>query len=138
MIRVLCLRSFSLSSGITQKVHLHLSTSIKFLSLLSGRQLSSEARHTPPWLGAQHLHAVVTADRYSSGLVAAPGSFLCVCRTPKHTCQWNFWKKSSVSQSVCKFNSITMLTRPYGFAQRKIFHSKIFYPEAPVCHLTNM
>ena len=85
MIKVLYLGSFSLSSGITQKVHLHLSTSIKFLGLLSGCQLSSEARHTPPWLGAQRFHAMVTADRVFIRLGGSSGFFfMCLQDTQTH------------------------------------------------------
>ena len=55
MIRMLFLGSFSLSSGITQTVHLPLSISIKFLNLLRVCQLSSEARHTTSLAGSTQV-----------------------------------------------------------------------------------
>lgn len=64
------LGSFSLSSGITQKVRLHLSISVKFLSLLRGCQLSSEARHTPSLAWSTWLPCYGdTWQSYSLGLV---------------------------------------------------------------------
>ena len=61
--------------------------------LKSPKRLPTELRgQAHRLLGLEHTGSVLRRhwQGYSLGLVTAPNSFVCVCRTPEHTCQWNF------------------------------------------------